>query len=71
MQRFKSPRRAQRFLSAHSMIYGYFQSRRYLLTAAQYQLACAEAFRVWQQKTCARTTVWQCMRLDDASQRGC
>jgi putative transposase len=25
MQRFKSPEQAQRFLSAHSMIYGHFR----------------------------------------------
>jgi putative transposase len=57
MQRFKSPRQAQRFLSAHSMIYGHFRPRRHLMTAAQYRHARAEAFGVWQQETCARTTV--------------
>jgi putative transposase len=55
MQRFKSPRQAQRFLSAHSMIYGHFPSRPHLMTAAQYRHARAEAFEVWQQETCART----------------
>jgi putative transposase len=57
MQRFKSPRQAQRFLSAHSMIYGHFRPRRHLMTAAQYRHARAEAFGVWQQETCARTAV--------------
>ena len=46
MQRFKSPRQAQRFLSAHSMIYGHFRPRRHLMTAAQYRHARAEVFGV-------------------------
>jgi putative transposase len=53
----KSPRQAQRFLSAHSMIYGHFRPRRHLMTAAQYRHARAEAFEVWQRETCARTVV--------------
>ncbi|MBL6082543.1 IS6 family transposase [Belnapia sp. T18] len=57
MQRFKSPRQAQRFLSAHSVIYGHFRPRRHLMTAARYRHARAEAFGVWQQETCARTAV--------------
>jgi putative transposase len=57
MQRFKSPGQAQRFLSAHSMIYGHFRPRRHLMTAAQYRRAQAEAFRVWRQETCAQTAV--------------
>jgi putative transposase len=57
VQRFKSSRQAQRFLSAHSMIYGHFRPRRHMMTAAQYRRARAEAFRVWQQETCARTAV--------------
>lgn len=57
MQCFKSPRQAQRFLLAHSMIYGHFRPRRHLMTASQYRLARAEAFGVWQQETCARTTL--------------
>jgi putative transposase len=35
MQRFKSPGQAQRFLSAHAMIYGHFRPPRHLMTAAQ------------------------------------
>jgi putative transposase len=31
MQRFKSPTQAQRFLSAHGMIYGHFRPRRHLM----------------------------------------
>src|SRR6516162_4332983 len=33
MQRFKSARQAQRFLSAHSFIYGHFRPRRHRMTA--------------------------------------
>jgi putative transposase len=57
MQRFKSPRQAQQFLSAYSIIYGHFRPRRHLMTASQYRRARAEEFRVWQQETCARTAV--------------
>jgi putative transposase len=35
MQRFKSPEQAQRFLSAHAMIYGHFRPWRHLMTADQ------------------------------------
>ncbi len=54
MQRFKSPEQAQRFLSAHGMIYGHFRPRRRRMTAARYRLARANAFRVWRQETCAQ-----------------
>ena len=57
MQRFKSPGQAQRFLSAHAMIYGHFRPRRHLMTADRYRHARAEAFRVWRQETCVRTAV--------------
>ncbi len=54
MQRFKSPEQAQRFLSAHGIIYGHFRPRRQLLTAADYRRARAKAFRIWQQETCVQ-----------------
>ena len=54
MQRFKSPEQAQRFLSAHAMIYGHFRPRRHLMTAAQYRRARARAFRIWREETCAQ-----------------
>jgi putative transposase len=54
MQRFKSSEQAQRFLSAHAMIYGHFRPRRHLMTAARYRHARAKAFRVWRQETCVR-----------------
>jgi hypothetical protein len=54
MQRFKSPRQAQRFLSAHSFIYGHFRPRRHLLTACRYRMMRSLAFEVWQKETYAR-----------------
>jgi putative transposase len=45
MQRLKSAKQAQRFLSAHAMIYGHFRPPRPLMTANQYRRARAEAFR--------------------------
>ena len=55
MQRFKSPSRAQRFLSAHAVIHGHFRPRRHLMTGAQYRRVRAKAFRIWQQETCVQT----------------
>ena len=54
MQRFKSPGQAQRFLSAHGMIYGHFRPRRHRMTADEYRRARDKAFRVWRQETCAQ-----------------
>jgi putative transposase len=54
MQRFKSPAQAQRFLTAHAMIYGHFWPRRHLMAAAQHRRARAKAIRVWRQETCAQ-----------------
>src|ERR1700709_924036 len=47
MQRFKSARQAQRFLSAPPFIHGHFRPRRHLMTAANYRASRARAFRVW------------------------
>jgi putative transposase len=55
MQRFKSARQAQRFLSAHAFIYGHFRPRRHLSSAKSYRSARAKAFKVWKEETCART----------------
>ena len=55
MQRFKSARQAQRFLSAHAFIHGHFHPRRHRTTAATYRSARAIAFRVWKEETCARS----------------
>ena len=53
MQRFKSAGQAQRFLSAHAMIYGHFRPRRHLMAADQYRRERSKAFRIWRQETCA------------------
>ena len=51
MQRFKSPRQAQRLLSSHAMIYGHFRPRRNLMTADRYRRSRPEAFWMWRQET--------------------
>ncbi len=51
MQRFKSARHAQRFLSAHSRIHNHFQLRRHRLTADQHRAARDDAFRTWREVT--------------------
>jgi len=45
--RFKSPRQAQRFLSAHDLINLIFHPRRYQLSAASYHHARSDAFSLW------------------------
>ena len=55
MQRFKSIRQAQRFLSAHSRIHSHFQLRRHLTSAAEYRSNRDTAFGIWEQV--ARTSV--------------
>jgi putative transposase len=47
MQRFRSARHAQRFLSTHSRIHNHFQLRRYRLTADQHRATRDAAFRTW------------------------
>jgi putative transposase len=54
MQRFKSSRQAQDFLSAHSFIYGHFRPRRHRLAARDYREIRSDAFNLWQQETCGR-----------------
>ena len=49
MQRFKSARHAQRFLSAHSRIYNHFQLHRHRLTANDHRAARATAFQIWRE----------------------
>ena len=49
MQRLKSARHAQRFLSAHSRIHNHVQLRRYRLTADQYRTARGHAFCTWRE----------------------
>src|ERR671917_1122450 len=47
MKRFKSPRQAQRFLSAHDRIDNLFRLRRDHATASEFRAARARAFEVW------------------------
>ena len=47
MKRFKSPRQAQRFLSAHNQVNNLFHLRRDHVTASQYRAARARAFEAW------------------------
>ena len=47
MQRFKSARHAQRFLSSHGQIHNLFQLRRHLLTAPEHRAARDRAFQTW------------------------
>ena len=49
MQRFRSARHAQRFLSAHSRIHNHLQLRRHRLTADQHRAARDAAFRTWRE----------------------
>ncbi|WP_424139858.1 hypothetical protein [Roseomonas chloroacetimidivorans] len=51
----KLSEQAQRFLSAHAMIYGHFRPRRHLMTADQYRHSRDKAFRIWRQETYAKT----------------
>jgi putative transposase len=55
MQRLKPAEQAQRFLSAHAMVYGHFRPRRHLMTAAQHRQAREKALRIRRQETCAQT----------------
>jgi putative transposase len=47
MQRFKSARHAQRFLSSHGPIHNLFQLRRHLLSANDHRAARDRAFQTW------------------------
>src|SRR3712207_6323784 len=51
MKRFKSPRQAQRFLSAHAQINNLFHLRRDHLPAIQYRAARTQAFQTWAEVT--------------------
>jgi putative transposase len=51
MQRFKSSRQAQDFLSAHAFIYGHFRPRRDQLPAPDYRDIRSHAFADWHQET--------------------
>src|SRR5918993_5771287 len=51
MKRFKSPRQAQRFLSAHGQISNLFHLRRDHVTASEYRAARTRAFELWAEIT--------------------
>jgi putative transposase len=57
MQRFKSPRQAQRFLSTHSRIHNHFQLRRHRLTTTEYRTVRGAAFATWRDVTGAASAV--------------
>lgn len=52
MGRFKSPRHAQQFLSAHDQINVLFRPHRHLLTTRSYGHARSDTFAVWHNITC-------------------
>ena len=47
MQRFKSSKHAQRFLSTHARIHNHFQLRRHLYSAEQHRQNRQAAFQAW------------------------
>jgi hypothetical protein len=49
MQRFKSARQAQCFLSAHSRIHNLFQLHRHRIPATKYRIARDRAFSTWRE----------------------
>ena len=55
MNRFKSLRHAQRFLSAFSDICAHFRPRRHLLSATEWRTEIADRFAVWRQVTAPDT----------------
>jgi len=55
MQRFKSSRQAQDFLSAHAFIHGHFHPRRHLIPASTYREIRSKAFRDWRRSRASST----------------
>ena len=53
MRRFRSPARAQRFLSAHAVVYSLFNLQRQLVSAAFYRFRRARAFKCWNEAVAA------------------
>jgi transposase-like protein len=53
MRRFRSPEQAQRFLSAHAVVYNLFNLQRQLVSAAFYRLRRARAFECWSEAVSA------------------
>lgn len=61
MGRFKSPRQAQRFLSAHDQIDTMFRPRRYRLSTTSYRHARSDAFDLWKSYA-VEMTAWSVPR---------
>src|SRR4051794_19277935 len=57
MKRFKSPRQAQRFLSAHDQVNNLFHLHRDHLPATEYRAVRAQAFAIWAEITGAKAAV--------------
>jgi putative transposase len=55
MRRFKSPKHAQRSLSAHAHIGNLFRIRHHHTTAADCRVARRQAFEAWRHATCAQS----------------
>jgi len=53
MRRFSSPEQAQRFLSAHAVVYGLFNLQRQLVSAAFYRFRRVRAFERWNEAVAA------------------
>jgi len=53
MRRFSSPEPAQRFLSAHAVVYDLFNLQRHLTSASFYRLRRARAFKRWNEAIAA------------------
>ena len=51
MQRFKSPRSAQRFLSVHAAVYNHFNTQRHLISRSHHRLFRVAAMVSWQHVT--------------------
>jgi putative transposase len=49
MQRFKSARHAQHFLSIHSRVHNYFQLRRHRLSASEHRQVRDAAWQTWRE----------------------
>jgi putative transposase len=55
MRGFKSPGQAQRFLSAHGPIANLCRTRRHRMKANAYRTVRDQAFKTWQQVSCAQS----------------
>ena len=70
IKRFKSPRQAQRFLSAHSQIANLLHLHRDYVTAVEYRAARARAFEVWSDTSGLPPLPKLCCVSPSACQRG-